>query len=862
MAFKIALTRQYTCVADDTFARIATKLYITSAQIQELNPTVNVNNVYAGLKLIVPLPQMDYTVKQGETFASIAIKFNTSSATIQELNPTASPNNVYGGLVLKVPRPVGDFQILTKPQFEWQALLCTSQYETSTPYPNNFGVTAGDFDGAGVSWGAIQFNAKTGPLIAMWQNLINNHETITKKAFTDNTSRTNESNLANYESWKTLFLAGNFTDIKAWALARSDEAKNKHGLIEPWNTYFMNLGITNESIELQKVNASWYHQVALQWWNDFSLWSRQGYALCFDIAVQSGSMNPKVGGVVQDLIGEVNTWYAGISKTGKTAIQLEKEKLVKIANRRADYIDISWQDQYRDRKVTLAEGYGEVNGMIMDTDTKYNMGFEPMYIENVPSELWYPLQEMSGENLAPVSAGDAYVTDEDTNLTVEAVNGLFKNDSDPDGDNLTAILISPPTYGTLDLKPDGGFTYIPNKNFNGKDFFTYQVTDGVLNSDSASVQITVNPVADPQPPNTDVYVVQSGEYFSVIAQRYGLTTAELQALNPDVDPDKIYVGQNLYVPRPDYGPPEQPTYITPSWGTTSNNTAVSAIVTDTNGLTVKLIVEASLSADFSTYTEVKESAFSESGSRVTVFLDSLDYNTIETTVYLKVKANNGSHDSPVRWHEFIYQVPQPANTQIYTVLEGETLSSISTKFDTTVQKILDLNPMVEAFNVYTGQKMYVPISTGPTDPPPIIGPLPKGYYPMENNKVDWKPTDYLDYKEMNRIEKSLQTLRDRAKDYGNVSFSFEISTERTIRHVEWNDSYSRIEQGVLTIAKFFDLENSIETPKTDWKSLDPVSYVDMNRIEKNILDLYKFIHGNLSLRQYCGMTITGDKGVA
>ena len=63
-------------------------------------------------------------------------------------------------------------------------LLCTSQYETSTPYPNNFGVTAGNFDGAGISVGAaIQFNAKTGPLIAMWQAMINNHPTVTLKLF-------------------------------------------------------------------------------------------------------------------------------------------------------------------------------------------------------------------------------------------------------------------------------------------------------------------------------------------------------------------------------------------------------------------------------------------------------------------------------------------------------------------------------------------------------------------------------------------------------------------------------------------------------------------------------------------------------
>jgi LysM repeat protein len=851
----VALERWYTCGPEDTFALVAQKLYLSVQQIQDLNPTVSPNNVYAGLKLVVPLPRMDYTVIQGETFASIGAKFNSNSATIQELNPDKSPNNVYGGLVLKVPRPVGDFQILTKDQYEWQALLCTSQYETSRKYPENFGVSASNFDGAGLSWGAIQFNAKTGPLISMWQTMINSYPTVTMKAFTDNASRTNESNLANYESWKALFLAGNFPDILAWSDARADLAKDKHGFIEPWNTYFMNLGLTSEGQQLQVTNSSWYHQVALQWFNDFGLWSRQGYALMFDIAVQSGSMNPKVSGSTYDLIGEINTWYAGISKAGKTASQLEVEKLVKIANRRADYIDISWQESYRDRKVTLAEGYGEVYGMLMDTDAMYNMGLEPMYNTNVPGELWYPLQEIK-ENTAPTATGDNYVTNEDTTLTVEAVNGLLKNDTDPEGNKLTAILVSPPTYGTLDLRPDGGFTYIPNVNFNGNDFFTYKATDGLLDSANASVQITVSPVKDPQPPNTDIYIVQSGDYFSVIAQRYGITTPELSALNPDVDPDKIYVGQELYVPRPDYDPPDEPTFIR----TIADSLEVSAIVNDPNGLTVKMIVEASLKADFSSFVETKESAFASSGSRVYIWLDSLDFNTIETTVYLRVRANNGSHDSPVKEVSFVYIAPQPANTQIYTVLAGETLSSISVKFNTTVSKLLELNPIVEAVNVYQGQRMYVPINVAP-EPPPDIGPLPIGYYPLEGNKTDWKPTDYLDFEQMNRIESTIQTLVDRTEEYEKVEFTFEIATDRLETHTEWADSFNRIENNILTVAKFIGLEGSISA-KIDWKALDPVSYVDMNRIEKNILDLYKFVHGNLSLIKYCGQTIVGDEGVA
>ena len=51
-------------------------------------------------------------------------------------------------------------------------------------------------------------------------------------------------------------------------------------------------------------------------------------------------MNPKVDGVVYDLIGEINAWYAALDKTGKTAQELETLKLEKIANRRADFIDV------------------------------------------------------------------------------------------------------------------------------------------------------------------------------------------------------------------------------------------------------------------------------------------------------------------------------------------------------------------------------------------------------------------------------------------------------------------------------------------------------------------------------------------
>src|SRR5262249_42923098 len=64
-------------------------------------------------------------------------------------------------------------------------------------------------------------------------------------------------------------------------------------------------------------------------------------------------------------------------------------------------------------------------------------------------------------NDPPVANNDAYTTAEDTPLTV-AAPGVLANDTDVDGNPLTAILVNGPSNGTLTLNPDGSFTYPPN----------------------------------------------------------------------------------------------------------------------------------------------------------------------------------------------------------------------------------------------------------------------------------------------------------------------------------------------------------------------------------------------------------------
>jgi uncharacterized repeat protein (TIGR01451 family) len=99
-------------------------------------------------------------------------------------------------------------------------------------------------------------------------------------------------------------------------------------------------------------------------------------------------------------------------------------------------------------------------------------------------------------NDAPVAVDDSYTTTEDTALTV-AAPGILGNDTDVDGDALTASVVNAPANGTVTLTvATGSFTYTPDANFNGTDSFTYQANDGTANSNVATVTLTVTAEAD------------------------------------------------------------------------------------------------------------------------------------------------------------------------------------------------------------------------------------------------------------------------------------------------------------------------------------------------------------------------------
>jgi VCBS repeat-containing protein len=193
-------------------------------------------------------------------------------------------------------------------------------------------------------------------------------------------------------------------------------------------------------------------------------------------------------------------------------------------------------------------------------------------------------------NDAPAAVDDAYTTDEDTALSI-AAPGVLGNDSDVDGDFLSSVQVTGPTSGTLTLNADGSFTYTPAANFNGTDTFTYTANDGTVDSNVATVTITVNAVNDPPTAADDSYST---------AEDTGLTVAVPGVLgnDTDVDVDSLAAvvaggptngtltlnadGSFTYTPNADFNGSDSFTYTANDGAVDSNVATVTITVTSVN----------------------------------------------------------------------------------------------------------------------------------------------------------------------------------------------------------------------------------------------------------------------------------------
>nr|WP_281177174.1 Ig-like domain-containing protein [Marinobacterium profundum] len=130
---------------------------------------------------------------------------------------------------------------------------------------------------------------------------------------------------------------------------------------------------------------------------------------------------------------------------------------------------------------------------------------------------------------APDAKPDTYETTVGEVLSVDAASGVLANDTDVEGDALSAILVSGASKGAVALAEDGSFVYTPNPIASGTDSFIYQAFDGIDLSETTTVTINLQQVNRDPLAVGDAYTAVRGETLSIDAFR--------GVLRNDRDPD-------------------------------------------------------------------------------------------------------------------------------------------------------------------------------------------------------------------------------------------------------------------------------------------------------------------------------------
>jgi VCBS repeat-containing protein len=170
--------------------------------------------------------------------------------------------------------------------------------------------------------------------------------------------------------------------------------------------------------------------------------------------------------------------------------------------------NLVWKLAPTDRYSSTFEGNNEqIDHILVSTNLYASAQYDDVHVntnlpfEPAPSD-HDPVLSQLLINHAPVAGADnTYGTDEDTGLTVDAAHGVLANDTDLNGDTLTAAVVNGPAHGTLSLHADGSFEYHAAANYNGADSFSYVAKDawggasGVVQVQLAIAAVNDAPVA-------------------------------------------------------------------------------------------------------------------------------------------------------------------------------------------------------------------------------------------------------------------------------------------------------------------------------------------------------------------------------
>jgi LysM repeat protein len=248
---------------------------------------------------------------------------------------------------------------------------------------------------------------------------------------------------------------------------------------------------------------------------------------------------------------------------------------------------------------------------------------------------------------------------------------------------------------------------------------TAKATKKVTSTPKATKKVTSTPKATKtakatkteRPKRTatpSVYTIRNGDVFSVIAKQFDLALDELMAANPNVNPERLTIGQKLIIPIPqedevaESDEVDEVNETTTATRTATPRTTRTATPRTTRTATPRATRTATIGPR--RYTIRGGDTLSQIAERFDVTTDEiLRANPTLNAERLKLDA------------EIIIPPPSPdnnssstSNSSQYTVREGDTFSVIAKRFDLTQQELQNANPNVNPDRLSIGQVIRIP----------------------------------------------------------------------------------------------------------------------------------------------------------
>ena len=236
-----------------------------------------------------------------------------------------------------------------------RCLALTAAFETGAGFPDCFAGLSGDFDGQGLSFGALQWNLGQGSLQPLLHEMADRHHSLCQSIF--------------HEQLPVLLamLGSPPGEQLAWARSIQDR---QFRVLEPWRGLLKTLARTPEFQAIQVRQARYFYGRALELCSAYGLHTERGAALMFDILVQNGSISPLVRAQIEKDFSAL--------PAGDDSPQAEVARLRIIANRRAAACRPDYIEDVRQRKLTIAEGKGVVHGIPYDLEQQFGLRLTPL----------------------------------------------------------------------------------------------------------------------------------------------------------------------------------------------------------------------------------------------------------------------------------------------------------------------------------------------------------------------------------------------------------------------------------------------------------------------------------------------------